>query len=383
MISIKPIGCNGHCASCYEAKIREAGQYPEFNFEAVKKKLLELLNSTSPNDEVPCLHGGEPLLIPLGQLEELLAVIHQKFGRTSIQTNGLLINDDHIRLFSKYQSSVGISLDGDTEELNYGRLNSRELAPEKRRELTLRVLENIKKLKSANISVSVICVLRKYNARPEKIPELIRFLLRLRDEFRIFSVRLNEIIVFDENGRAEEELTGQELARAWIAAHEIMKTDSRLDWRPPLDFVNKLLGKPAVCILNQCDVWATSAEVCIMGDGSLGCCLHGGAAIDGIQALRMERLGNERYEILRQIPQEEGGCQGCHFWPYCYGGCPGAGIDNDWRSRTRFCEGYKIFFEYILRDPIFRLRSIENNASPSRIGHQDWHGDKPHGDHTD
>jgi len=328
MISIKPIDCNGYCASCYEAKIRETGLYPEFNFQAITKKLQELLNSTGPNNEVPCLHGGEPLLIPINQLEELLAIIYQKFGRTSIQTNGLLIYDDHI-------------------------------------------------------SVSVICVLRKYNARPEKIPELIRFLLRLRDEFRIFSVRLNEIIVFDENGRAEEELTGQELARAWIAAYEIMKTDSRLDWRPPLDFVNKLLGKPAVCILNQCDVWATSAEVCIMGDGSLGCCLHGGAAIDGIQALRMERLGNERYEILRQIPQEEGGCQGCHFWPYCYGGCPGAGIDNDWRSRTRFCEGYKIFFEYILRDPIFRLRSIENNASPSRIGHQDWHGDKPHGDHTD
>jgi len=383
MISIKPIECNGYCASCYEAKIRETGFYPRFDFCALKEALKKLIEQLKPDSEVPCLHGGEPLLIPKNQLEELLRIVYQRFGRTSIQTNGLLIDDDHIELFKKYKTAVGISLDGDTPELNYGRLNALNLSPEKRIELTLRVIKNIAKLRDANVNISIICLLRRYNALPDKIPELLRFLFRLRDEFGIFSVRLNEAIVYDEKLRPQEELTGKELGQAWIVIYEAMKTDCRFDWRPPLDFVNKLLGKPAVCVLNQCDVWSTAAEVCIIGDGSLGCCLHGGAAIDGIQALRAEKSGVERYEILPQIPQDEGGCQGCHFWLYCYGGCPGAGIDNDWRNKTRFCEGYKMLYEHILSDSIFRLKMIEGKAESIQTGHQDWHGDRPHGDHSD
>lgn len=386
MISIKPIECNGFCASCYEEKIRKSGNFPKFNFEAVKEALEGVIADLKGNEEVPCLHGGEPLLIPKEQLEEFLMIIFKKFRRTSIQTNGLIIDDDHIRLFRKYSTSVGISLDGDNEDLNYGRLNLINITKEKRRKLTIKVIDNIRKLKENGVNVSVICILRRYNAVGERLNDLIHFLFRLRDEFGIFSVRVNEVIVYDEERRKEEELTGEELGKAWIAIYEAMKTDCRLDWRPPLDFINKLLGKPAVCVLNQCDPWKTSAEICIMGDGAIGGCLHSGATIDGIQALAAERSGVERYEILPQIPQKEGGCLGCYLWLYCNGGCPGAGIDNDWRNRTRFCEGYKMLFEYILRDPFFKLKQQEISKEMSTSGfhgHQDWHGDRPHGDHTD
>jgi len=84
-----------------------------------------------------------------------------------------------------------------------------------------------------------------------------------------------------------------------------------------------------------------------MADGSIGCCLKGGAAFDGIQALAAENYGNERYRMLLQVSQEENGCKDCRYWFMCYGGCPGTGIDNDWRNRAKKCEAWKQLFSHI------------------------------------
>ena len=136
----------------------------------------------------------------------------------------------------------------------------------------------------------------------------------------------------------------------------------------------------------------------------------------------------ERYDLLFSLDQEHGGCKDCKFWHLCYGGCPGAGMDNDWRNRTRFCGGYKSIFkkyERLLKSLIPNLHlpseffpmkppasavqdclrskrpSIHRNDSVTPIIplkerlmkaqpagdhadlHTDRHGDRPHGDHTD
>ena len=59
-----------------------------------------------------CAHGGEPLILPKQELEKILKFAFDKTGQSSIQTNGTLIDDDHILMFKRYKTGVGISIDG-------------------------------------------------------------------------------------------------------------------------------------------------------------------------------------------------------------------------------------------------------------------------------
>jgi uncharacterized protein len=61
------------------------------------------------------LFGGEALLVPERDLEELWSWEFQKYGSNGIQTNGVLINKNHIRMFQQYKVQLGLSvaLDGD------------------------------------------------------------------------------------------------------------------------------------------------------------------------------------------------------------------------------------------------------------------------------
>ena len=64
------------------------------------------------------MYGGEALLMPIEDIEELWKFGYEKFGTNSIQSNGVLWTQDHIDLAVKYNAGVGISVDG-PGELNH------------------------------------------------------------------------------------------------------------------------------------------------------------------------------------------------------------------------------------------------------------------------
>jgi uncharacterized protein len=322
---------------------------------------------------VPTLHGGEPLALPIEAIEELLRVVFQKYGSSGVQTSGALILPEHIELFVKYKTSVGVSIDGDTARTNAGRWNAPGFDAGEMTERTLRAMALVR---DAGLKLSTITVLRKCNAgNSAKQADLIRFGLRMRDEFKVTGSRFNPLISFDERTAFEEELDPGTLADVFrrLAVETFAKD---LDWRPMKDFVASLRGDPSECSLGECDPWATEAEIPILGDGSLGVCFKGGGGPDGIAALRVEK-SRARYEALAQVRQDAGGCAGCFWWPYCKGGCPGAGIAGDWRNRTRFCEAYKRTFEFVSGLALFPTPASGCNRPAG------GHGDRAHGDSND
>ncbi|MFX0134755.1 MAG: hypothetical protein ACFFDN_14030, partial [Candidatus Hodarchaeota archaeon] len=218
------------------------------------------------------------------------------------------------------------------------------------------------------------------------------------------------------------QVNNEKLGKYLCKIADVCLEDSRLIYQPIREIVDLLLGTGlSTCTLNECDPYHTLAEVPIFHDGSLGNCLRSGGAIDGIKTLRANKRTLERSEILRQIPQANYGCKDCRFWVICYGGCPGTGVDNDWRNRSRFCDAYRIVFSYIenklkgifpnihlsidfnKRDSIkYTINSIVGSSyrrdkrknideirkqiktdSIKKDGHQDWHGDIPHQDSND
>src|SRR5262245_15492251 len=111
MLELRPLGvrCNIQCQYCYQNPQRDAGNLTNaYSMERVKPAILA--------EGAPfALFGGEPLLVPERDLEELWSWGFARFGRNAIQTNGTLITDDHVRMFKQYRVNVGISLDGPGE----------------------------------------------------------------------------------------------------------------------------------------------------------------------------------------------------------------------------------------------------------------------------
>lgn len=356
--TIKILNCiPGECRSCYERKIRAKG-LPQYNVDLILNRIDELIETEKrrlekdPNArkcDAPCVHGGEPLIIPIDQLRKIFAKVLDYWGYNSIQTNGLLITDEHIDLFEQYAVHVGLSLDGDTAKMDRGRWNYKkhsEVYMQRRIDL---VLENMRRARViAGSRLSCIVVLRKFNASAQMIPELIRFIGRLYDEFGIWSGRTNPGVVYDPRLRKEEELTAKEFGTAMIQLADFIFSDRKLDWLPFHSIIDMLLGYlRQSCSFNFCDPFCTSGEMAINHVGNWTNCLHGGAATEGLQVLRADEYSNARYGVLKRLPQRMNGCEKCRYWFMCTGGCPGAGFDNDWRNKTRWCEGWKKLFSHI------------------------------------
>jgi len=77
----------------------------DYNLKAIFERMEEF------KDMDMALHGGEPLTLLKKDIEAILAKMYDLRGRSSVQTNGTLIDDDHIKMFKKYKTFVGISWD--------------------------------------------------------------------------------------------------------------------------------------------------------------------------------------------------------------------------------------------------------------------------------
>jgi uncharacterized protein len=102
------------------------------------------------------------------------------------------------------------------------------------------------------------------------------------------------------------------------------------------------------CVWNACDPYTTRAVRGVEGMGRASNC--GRTNKDGIDFVKSDREGLERYLALYHTPQEHGGCSGCRFFLMCKGQCPGTSIDGDWRNRSEHCEVWKRLFSRLEQD---------------------------------
>lgn len=402
MLLLKPyLKCPNNCAYCYETEYRKnKNPKKDYNLEAVFERMDEFkhLNMMS-------LHGGEPLLLPMEDLEKIFGKMKELIGKTSIQTSGVFIDEEKIELFKKYNTSVGISYDG-PEELSEYRPASQKA----------RVDEKIERLRKEGINVSTIIVISKANTGTnERLEKLKNYILRL-NEMRIYG-RLNPCIAAPK----ECELTLERNKEVYLDLAEFcLKHNLTEKWSPFIDITNALLGNPRVCNFMGCDPFHTQSATVILGDGSVTNCMR--LNKKGI-LLRYPAEINLRTKILEETPYEFGGCQGCKYWEKCYGGCTDSGIDGDWRNRTYLCGLWKTLFQFyenklgfifnhLSRPPqsafcqpqtaISKEKNVQKainfddkNSRVSRnknddkehsdISHGDWedHGDAGHGDWPD
>jgi uncharacterized protein len=286
------------------------------------------------------LFGGEALMVPRTDLEALWSWGLEQYGRNSVQTNGVLIDDGHIALFKRYNVHVGISIDG-PGELNDVRWGG---SLERTRANTAKTEAAIERLCREGIPPSLIVTLSRSNATVEHLPRMHAWLRRL-ERLGVSSARLHVLEIDSEAVRAKYALSVEENLNAMRSFAQLQRELTRLKLDVFSDLRNLLLGKDerTTCVWNACDPYTTAAVRGVEGNGQRSNC--GRTNKDGVDFAKADSTGYERYLALYQTPQAFGGCRGCRYFLFCKGQCPGTALGGDWRNRTEHCELWLTLFE--------------------------------------
>jgi uncharacterized protein len=339
-IELRPLGvaCNLACHYCYQNPQREAGnQRMTYDLEKMKAEALRVGGPFT-------LFGGEPLLMRFEDLENLFAWGLETSGGSSIQTNGLLIEDRHIDLFRRCKVSVGISIDG-PGELNDARW-ARGL--ERTRQSTALVESAIERLCREYEPPGLIVTLHKGNATADKLPIMAEWMRSLH-KLGIRSLRLHLLEVDHTSVRETLALSARENVQALLAFAELQDSlpGMYFDLFDEMEALLEGRDQKVGCTWRACDPYTTEAVQGIEGNGQSSNC--GRTNKEGVGFIKAKTTGYERYLALYRTPQAENGCQGCRFFLMCKGQCPGTSINGDWRNRTEHCEEWKELFATIER----------------------------------
>jgi uncharacterized protein len=347
------VACNIGCRYCYQNPQRDAGNYRQ-------KYDIERMRAAVEREGGPfTLFGGEPLMLPLPALEDLFRWGFEKYGRSGVQTNGVLISDEHLRLFKQYNVDVGVSIDG-PGELNDLRW---DVTLERTRRNTETIGVNIARLCNEHRPPGMIITLHRVNATAERLPRMFAWMREL-DALGIQSVRLHALEVDSPAMRAYS-LSDEENARAFLGFTALQKEMKQLRFDVVGEIQRSLLGRDGQtsCVWRGCDPYATEAVRGVEGNGQSSNC--GRTNKDGVDFIKADRPGYERYLALQQTPQEDGGCKGCRFFLMCRGQCPGTAIGGDWRNRSELCGLWKRLFIHAEKELIL-ANQVPLTISPVR-----------------
>lgn len=361
MILVQPVGmsCNLRCDYCYEQSHRDKTPSVLYDRDAVMSRIDTAHGPWH-------LFGGEPLLVHITHLEELLKAGYEKWGYTAIQTNGTLITPAHVELFEKYKTQIGISLDG-PDELNdsrwAGTVEATRRATEKTFHAIDMLLELSKRKTDFNYGPTLIVTLHGGNCSVERWPRMKEWIRELDRK----GVTFINFHFMERDNKYEKWFLPDE--RLIDVMRELASMRSELTQLKFLNFdeIIKLLrgnNHEVHCVWTGCDPYCTGGEQDLMNDGSPANCYMG--IKDGVSWLPAEGDGKlEKWPIgefvayrhhprqlsLYVTPPEHGGCKGCRFWMMCQGYCPGSGeqfdpqFDGDWRLKTTQCNILKAQFE--------------------------------------
>ncbi len=338
-VEVRPLGvkCNIQCHYCYQNPQREAGNITRSYDLKTMQKAIEREGGPF------ILFGGEPLLMPEADLEKLWSWGFKRYGSNRLQTNGVLINDSHIRMFIDYNVHVGISVDG-PGELNDARWTT---TLKHTRKTSAKTHSAIEKLSNEGIIPTLIVTLHRANATIDKLPKMFMWLLHL-ESLGVLKLRLHILEVDSGLVREKYALTNKEYLESLLAFKRFENEQLTTLCFDLFDELRSLLlgqDNGTSCVWNACDPYTTAAVSGIEGHGQSSNC--GRTNKDGIDFVKANQVGFERYIVLYQTEQSTYGCKDCRFFLVCKGQCPGSSKNGDWRMRSDYCQVWMGLFDNV------------------------------------
>jgi uncharacterized protein len=344
---IKPTHiCNLACTYCYNDDVRDPIMRDE-TLDRVVSQTFDFAERSVPDRVVNFIwHGGEPMVPGLRFYRKVVS-LQKRYGRNipfsnSIQTNGILVDENWIDFFKKHKFKVSISIDGPKA------LHDRYRVDARRRGSFDRVFRAIEKVQCAGIPLGVCVVISRANV--DQVSEIYEFLASRQLPFNI--------IPLNRSGGGREHfddvgLAAEEYAPAWIEMFDRW-FDADEDYVYCSDFIFKtraiLAGRPADCIgLANCA--DTNISVDPVGD-VFPCAtlsghddtLYGNLVTEDLQSI-MTRSPAIRFRH-REVDEQ---CSTCKWQHVCHGGCPGRSykFHGDFDKRDYYCPSLYAIYEHI------------------------------------
>ncbi len=146
--------CNIDCRYCY---LTERRNRAKISLDTIRAAGRFVATSDLPFERYRILwHAGEPLVVGAGFYRQAHGVLAEEFGRKPFrhvfQTNGMLIDDEWIELFTELGCHVGLSIDGPKHIHDSNRVARNGTGTFDQ------VMRGLESLRNASIKPSVICV---------------------------------------------------------------------------------------------------------------------------------------------------------------------------------------------------------------------------------
>lgn len=155
--------CNLNCTYCYwfkDKSVYEGNKIIRQNIlDAFYRKLRDHIKTHRPKSFNVTLHGGEPLLAGKKMVEQILSELHYMQVeldtpiKVLIQTNGLLIDEEWVRILKAYNVNIGLSMDGPKDIQDAYR---RDLGGKPTYERTVKVIRLLQEMK-CNFGILSVC----------------------------------------------------------------------------------------------------------------------------------------------------------------------------------------------------------------------------------
>ncbi len=298
MLKMVGTNCNMQCHYCYEL---HNSNDVNVKSHLSEEKIESFLKSISDMSYISVIfHGGEPLLAAkkaVKRITEMLEEIFPNKYEIHFQSNGTLIDDEWIDIFSnlKCKTIVSISLDpiGEKDLRKSSTFNYRSA-----------VYTSIKKLQKTTLNVGIVSVAHKYNVSyfNEFIEELIQYGIKFLtiNKYRDMNITDDAFITEKEYNNAL-----MSIAKYWISKRLFYK----IHIQPLMSLISN--GKNKLC-LYLADNYKCSNFVTLYSDRIMLC----------------DHLAGD-------IPKVDIKCKNCDIYEWCGSGCLAEPKDETFCSSRR------------------------------------------------
>ena len=380
---VKPIGsaCNLDCCYCYYRDKGEiyGGTMPRMSDKLLETYIKQYIEGVSQDNVTFCWHGGEPLLAGLPFFRKAMELQAKYAGgkviENTLQTNGLLLNEEWCSLFKENNFLVGLSLDGPEEIHDAFRRDCGGFPT------FSKVMKAAEMMNRCGVEFNILSTV---NARSEgRGAEVYKFLSGINPYLQFLPVV--EYVKMREGKRPLIVSPDDETAvpAPWSVTakgYGQFMCDVFDEW-VKFDVGSRFVQLFDVTLANWCGVppsLCAFAEVC--GDGLV--VEHNGDVYSCDHFVYPEyRLGNimdsDLVTMYRSSEQQTFGrdkrdalpmeCKRCNYYFLCHGECPKHRFEyakNGEPYMNVLCEGYKMFFRHT--DPYMRrMKTLIEKGYPA------------------
>lgn len=384
---VKPIGsaCNLDCHYCYY--IGKADLYnhhqPKMSYELLEEYIRQYIEMNTAPVVTFVWHGGEPLLAGIDYYRKALEFQKKYAGEkrieNSLQTNGLLVNEDWCSFFKDNNFLIGISIDG-PEDIHDAYRRTRGNQPS-----FAKVINAIELMSRQKVEYNTLSVVN--NLSEGRGVETYRFLKSIGSHFMQFLPAVEHAII-SENGReiivppntegakitswsVSPKGFGQFLCSIfdeWVISdvgeYFVQLFDAALaQWvgvPPGLCSLSETCGD-ALVVEHNGDVY--SCDHFVYSQYKLGNIME----VDLLTMLKSKGQFKFGLDKRNNLPKE---CLRCRYYFACRGECPKHRFDvskNGEKNMNALCEAYKIFFNHVEPYMKYMAELLSQRRSPTLV----------------